>query len=355
MTQPTDNATIETVAAGDAPDNIKAAAPRRGRRPLGEPPADMAQLRAEGDAAAAAAAPAIAELRANAVTMPRAELAQSLHLAKVAGSIAAFQFNEAVNRVAALKAFAEIRDSKAYKGLSVHTVTGDVVTVNTWEEFCNAHGYSYQKIAEDLKNLATFGDSLLEMQEALGLGYRDLRLLRQGIAQLPPEERKAILDEMQSAEGPEELKSRLAELRTELAEVKAGKKALEADIQAKERLSKAKSERLDNLEEQINRLTSMAPDDRQRALADINAKARADLDAACTRFWATTIDLCSQCATMLSDERSADDTCAYVHERVSLLMGNVSDAIMQTGVSVDLRQYLELPGEDAALESPERR
>lgn len=355
MTQPTNNATIETVAAGDAPDNIKAAAPRRGRKPLGEPPADMAQLRAEGDAAAAAAAPAIAELRANAVTMPRAELAQSLSLAQGLGMVQAFDLINQFTGIARLKWLAERKQNGDYKGTTVIDRQGQRCQLNTFEDLCAYIGLSRGKVNEDLQNLTLLGESFMATSEVLGLGYRDLRLLRQGIAQLPPEERKAILDEVQSTEGPEELKSRLAELRTELAEVKAGKKALEADIQAKERLSKAKSERLDNLEEQINRLTSMAPDDRKRATADINAKARADLDAACTRFWATTIDLCSQCATILSDERSTDDTCAYVHERVSLLMGNVADAIMQTGVSVDLRQYLELPGEEDAPESPERR
>ena len=206
----------------------------------------MGSVNAEVVEAAQAAAPAIAEIRANTVSMPKAELAQSLHLAKTVGSIAAFQFNEAVNRVATLKAFAEIRDFKAYKGLSVQNAAGDVVTVNTWEEFCNAHGYSKRKIDEDLQNLAAFGDNLLEMQEALGLGYRDLRLLRKGIAQLPPEERQAILDEVQSAEGPEELKDRLADLRTELAEVKAKTHELSATLKAKERSPRKKAPSLKN-------------------------------------------------------------------------------------------------------------
>lgn len=325
---------------------IETTTPRRGRKPIVGRPAAMGSVSAEVVEAAQAAAPAIAEIRASTVSMPKAELAQSLHLAKTVGSIAAFQLNEAVNRVATLKAFAEIRDSKAYKGLSVQNTAGDVVTVNTWEEFCSAHGYSKRKIDEDLQNLAAFGGNLLEMQESLGLGYRDLRLLRKGIATLPPEERQAILNEVQSAEGPEELKDRLAELRTELAEAKADKKELEADMEAKEKLSKAKSERLDNLEEQINRLTSMSPDDRRKALDDINAKARADVDKVCQDAFVAVIALCSQCAAVFRDERSAEDTCTYVHERVGLLMNNIADAVLGAGVDVDLRQYIELPGDD---------
>ena len=335
------------VEAWAADMKIETASPRRGRAPI-KVGAVAGKVGAEVVEMARAAAPAIAEIRANTVSMPRAELAQSLHLAKTVGSIAAFQFNEAINRVAALKAFAEIRESKAYKGLRAQNeTTGDIVVVETWEEFCNAYGFSKNKINEDLQNLAIFGGGLLEMQESLGLGYRDLRLLRKGIAQLPPEERQAILDEVQNAEGPEELKDRLADLRAELAGAKADKEKLRSDIEAKEKLSKAKSERLDNLEEQINRLTSMSPDERQKSLDEINARARADVDKACQDAFVAAIALCSQCAAVFRDERSGEDVCAYVHERVGLLMNNIADAVLGAGVDVDLRQRFELPGDDA--------
>lgn len=350
--------TDEQLAAPDfeaADRKLETASPRRGRKPI-KGAATMDGANAEIVEAVLAAAPAVAAIRANTVSMPRSELAQSLHLAKTVGSIAAFQFNEAVNRVAALKAFAEIRESKAYKGLSVQNeTTGDVVTVNTWEEFCNAHGYSYRKIAEDLQNLATFGGGLLEMQEALGLGYRDLRLLRKGIAQLPPEERRAILDEVKNAEGPEELKDRLADLRAELAEVKAKTHELSATLKAKEEVSKKKSDRLEELETRLERLDSMSPDEKVRALDEINAKARADVDKACQDAFVAAIALCSQCAAVFRDERSSNDACAYVHERVSLLMNNIADAVLGAGVDVDLRQRFEIPEDDEpapAGESP---
>ena len=60
--------------------------------------------------------------------------------------------------------------------------------------------------------------------ESLGLGYRDLRLLRKGIASLSPEERRAILEEAQNTEGPEELKDKLMDLHAELLQLKADKK-----------------------------------------------------------------------------------------------------------------------------------
>lgn len=325
---------------------IETATPRRGRKPLKTQTTDTEAIR-EAGLAEQAAAPVVAELRGQSLSMPKGELAQSLRLAETVGSIATFQLNEAINRVGALKALAEIRESKAYKGLTVlDRRSGETVTVSTWEQFCNAQGYSYQKIAEDLRNLAAFGGNLLEMQAALGLGYRDLRLLRKGIAELPPAEREAILAEVDAAEGPEELKEKLAELRLELAKAKADKKEMEETLTAKEKVSKAKGERLDALEEQITRLTSLSPDDQQRAQEEINAKARESVDEKCQKLFVAAVDLVGSCSAILCDERATTDTCAYVHKRVGLVMDNLADLVLNAGIDVDLRARLELPDED---------
>lgn len=147
-------------------------APRRGRRPAarsGAAPAPAVEQQAAG---------LVADLRRDSITMPRRELAQSLHMAGATGMIAAFQYNETANRVAMLKLFAQIRDSKAYKGASVVDRNGETRVVSTWEEFCTAHGYSKRKIDEDLQNLAAFGGDFMEMQEKLGLGNRSGLLLQ---------------------------------------------------------------------------------------------------------------------------------------------------------------------------------
>ena len=160
---------------------------------------------------------------------------------------------------------------------------------------------------------------------------------------------------MQNAEGPEELKDRLADLRTELAEVKARTHELSATLKAKEEVSKKKSDRLEELETRLERLDSMLPDEKVRALDEINAKARADVDKACQNAFVAAIALCSQCAAVFRDERSSNDACAYVHERVSLLMNNIADAVLGAGVDVDLRQRFEIPEDDEpapAGESP---
>lgn len=315
---------------------IEEEAPRRGRRPAarsGAAPAPAVEQQAAG---------LVADLRRDSITMPRQELAQSLHMAGATGMIAAFQYNETANRVAMLKLFAQIRDSKAYKGASVVDRNGETRVVSTWEEFCTAHGYSKRKIDEDLQNLAAFGGDFMEMQEKLGLGYRDLRLLRNGIAALPPEERQAVLDDVAAADDSEEVKARLADLRLELAKARADRKELEADMQAKDKVSKEKSEKLDRLEEQVARLTSMSPDERQKALDEKNLAATAILDRLCNDVMQAALAVCAQAAAILGDTDSSGATCQYVHNRISALAEGMASTILASGIDVDLRAALEL-------------
>ena len=314
------------------------AAPARGRRPLDGPAPATPDIVSDQTTRAY-----VDELRQDTAVMPKAQLAQSLRVAEAAGMITAFQYNETANRVAMLKLFAQIRDSKAYKGARVtDRASGETVTVTTWEEFCIAYGYSKTKIHEDLQNLAAFGGDFMEMQEKLGLGYRDLRLLRNGIAALPPEERQAILDDVAAAEGPEEVKEKLADLRLELAKAKADRKELEADMQAKEKVSKEKSEKLDALEEQVARLTSMSPDERQKALDEKNLAATATLDRLCNDVMQAALAVCAQAAAILGDTDSSGATCQYVHNRISALAEGMASTILASGIDVDLRAALEL-------------
>ena len=126
------------------------AAPARGRRPLDGPAPATPDIVSDQTTRAY-----VDELRQDTAVMPKAQLAQSLRVAEAAGMIAAFQYNETANRVAMLKLFAQIRDSKAYKGARVtDRASGETVTVTTWEEFCIAYGYSKTKIHEDLQNLS---------------------------------------------------------------------------------------------------------------------------------------------------------------------------------------------------------
>ena len=256
------------------------ASPARGRRAMSAETAN-AELVAT-DTYEAGATALVAGLRQDSIALPKTAITQSLRMAEAVGRISAFQFNETMNRVAMLKLFQEVRDSRSYKGATViMRSSGEVVTVTTWEDFCVAHGFSHKKINEDLQNLTTFGGDFLELQDKLGLGYRELRLLRKGLAELPPEERQAVLADVTAVDAPDELQERLEDLRLRLAQAEAKAKETLADIEVKDKVSRSKTEKLDALTEQVARLTSSHPDDKAKARIERNTNSLKLLDEAC--------------------------------------------------------------------------
>jgi len=92
------------------------------------------------------------------------------------------QCHEVIGRIQGFKAVAEfadvgklvwlkqIKESKIYK---------DLPDVGTWDNFCNYIGLSRSKVDEDLLNIQSFGEMFLTTVGNLGLGYRELRQLRQ--------------------------------------------------------------------------------------------------------------------------------------------------------------------------------
>ena len=316
------------------------ASPVRGRRAMNAETANAELLSTDSYEAGAAAL--VADLRNDSIAMPKTAITQSLHMAEAIGRISAFQFNETMNRVAVLKLFQDVRDNRSYKGATVSIRgTGELVTVTTWEDFCTAYGYSKRKIDEDLQNLATFGGDFLELQDKLGLGYRELRLLRRGLAELPPEERQAVLADVAGAGGPDEVREKLEDLRLDLAKAQAKEKELQADIAAKEKVSRSKTQKLDDLAEQVARLTSSHPDDKAKANIERNANSLKLLDEACTVVTRAILALCAQGSAILADEDSTDDTCMQVHRRVSILAEHMADCITRSGIDVDLAAWVQ--------------
>lgn len=316
------------------------ASPARGRRAMNTETAN-AELVAT-DTYEAGATALVAGLRQDSIALPKEEMAQSLHMAETIGRISAFQINEAFNRVAMLKLLQEIRDTRSYKGATVSMRgSGDLVTVTTWEDFCTAYGYSHKKINEDLQNLTAFGGDFLELQDKLGLGYRDLRLLRKGLAELPPEEREAVLADVTAVDGPDELQEKLEDLRLRLAQAEAKAKETQADIEAKEKVSRSKTEKLDELSEQVARLTSSHPDDKTKARITRNTNSLKLLDEACAEVTHKITILCAQANAILADDESTEETCMQVHRRVSILVEHMAGGLVGSGVDVDLTAWVQ--------------
>lgn len=89
---------------------------------------------------------------------------------EVIGQIKGFKVIAQFADVGNLVWLRQVKESKIYKNLP---------DIGTWEKFCDYIGMSRQKVDEDLMNLATFGESFLADVGKIGLGYRELRQLRQ--------------------------------------------------------------------------------------------------------------------------------------------------------------------------------
>ena len=183
------------------------------------------------------------------------------------GMIKAFDFTQKLVTVTTLKAINEIKQSKQYKGLDIYNPQGKLVTVTTFREFCEALGFSVEKIDQDLLNLNTLGESFLETSQRLGLGYRDLRKLRK----LPEDARAEIVDaEFSETADKEELLEKIEELTAKHAQEKqileGQLKQSQANYEAQSKVLKNKNDRINQLdielEKKKNHINTLSPDEK---------------------------------------------------------------------------------------------
>jgi len=183
------------------------------------------------------------------------------------GMIKAFDFTQKLVTVTTLKAINEIKQSKQYKGLDIYNPQGKLVTVTTFRDFCEALGFSVEKIDQDLLNLNTLGESFLETSQRLGLGYRDLRKLRK----LPEDARAEIVDaEFSETADKEELLEKIEELTAKHAQEKqileGQLKQSQANYEAQSKVLKNKNDRINQLdielEKKKNHINTLSPDEK---------------------------------------------------------------------------------------------
>ncbi len=168
-------------------------------------------------------------LVAKQITQDKAQAYEMLGMVKMS------DFTRKLVTVSHIKVLAEFKESKKYKGLDIQDINGNWLHVTKWEEFCNALGYSREKIDTDILNLSTFGETFLETSQRLGLGYRDLRKLRK----LPEDARAEIVDaEFSESADKEELLEKIEEL---TAKHVHEKQVLEGQLKKAKRTMKRKA------------------------------------------------------------------------------------------------------------------
>lgn len=89
---------------------------------------------------------------------------------EIIGRVQALSFIEKVTTISSLVQLSKVKESKAYR---------DLPNIGTWEKYCDYIGLTRQKVDEDLRNLATFGEQFLTTCQQFSLGYRDMRKLKQ--------------------------------------------------------------------------------------------------------------------------------------------------------------------------------
>jgi len=184
---------------------------------------------------------------------------EQIQLSEKLGAIKATNFIKKLVTVTEIKLIAEIKETKQYKGLKVIDASGKLVTVTTFEEFCNYLGKSREHVDEDIRNLGAFGEEFLETSQRMGLGYRDLRKLRK----LDDSDREVIINgEAVKTEDRESLIDLIEEMsakhRKEKDTLVAENKELKADKDALEIVLQKKDEKTNQLDAQVTKLSSPA-------------------------------------------------------------------------------------------------
>lgn len=176
-----------------------------------------------------------------------------LQLSEKIGAIKAFDFTKKLLTVSTIKILAELKESNEYKGLQVIDTEGKLLTVSTWEQFCQSIGKSRQHIDEEIRNLSAFGEDFLETSQRMGIGYRDLRKLRK----IPEGDREVIINGEAIQEGDKDSLIELIEdmsvkHKKDKSKLESQIKDLNAEAKAKDRVIADKQKTIDDKNTELN-------------------------------------------------------------------------------------------------------
>lgn len=258
----------------------------------------------------------------------------SLSLAQGLGMAQAFTFIRDFTDIARLKWLKERKELKDYKGLSIPDKNGNLKALRSFEDLCACMGVSYSKVSEDLKNLATFGETFMQSSAKIGLGYRDLRKLRA----LPEADIKAL----EGTDDPDELKSLADDLLRENHELKKKVKERDDNLVAREQVLTEKGKALDAARSELAKIKNLSPDQRVIERGKAEAKLIERLDAKCYALIGMLDELLGTAARLLESE--SPNTALYPHTRITALCDELAAHIESAGINADLRNAIS--GED---------
>jgi len=255
-------------------------------------------------------------------------------------------FTEFAN-VSSISKLAEIKKSKMYqslKGSKAYDRDGNLIAnISTWQGFCQALGMSHQKVDEDIRNLNAFGEEALERLNQLGVGYRNMRRLRQ----IPEEDRIAVVDGEKIDTGDKEaivalIEDMVAKQSRDKKELTEKIEKLESERQVDQRMLDAKEQKLNQLERELSR--DLTPDQAAKKRAERDELLKAELlDKSLS-----SISILNEMASVVEKIMELDDRADHLEESLYAELRAVFRHALLLGRQYDIppEQLLGIPVPD---------
>ena len=264
--------------------------------------------------------------------------AESIH--KAIGRIEGLEFLRRVGDVAVAQIFSEVRKSKNYKGLPYHDEEGNLRHVEDFDEFCRVKlGKSYTRCYELSQNLHTLGPDLYESAERIGFRARDYRALKA----LPPEEQEIVKEALAS-----ESKEQVVDLLQDMAErhkaerdaSKKEREELQADMEARDKLLKSKTDKLDEAALELERFKSLPPAMNVELKLAREKEAIEKLGIAHIEFLSHTNGFYQHIANILAAEEVSAHTKEHAVWTVRQTCEEIVDFLAKHGIQVDFQHII---------------
>lgn len=250
------------------------------------------------------------------------------------------EFNEKLAKIARVKLWSEIKNSKSYKGLKLIDEDGNWRQIATWDDFCQSQGKSRRTVDEEIQNLELFGAGFFEVSKKIGLSTRDLRKLRK----LPDDERDIIINgEAVQAEDKDSLIDLIEEISAKHAKTKAELEQqvqdLTADNQAKDKVMATKDKKINTLDTKL----SLRKDPAQ---AHLHAQAVEQhiTDEMQQASSAVLTAIGSFNTAMLTLKQQASDDAPHLLEKIgndiSFVYNRIAELAVTEGIDIDLSELV---------------
>jgi hypothetical protein len=179
-------------------------------------------------------------------------------LGRYVGAAMAANAISAMGKAVEIRAFEEIKKSKAFKHLPLNMPDGTFRPAENIDVFCRVtFGRGYKVMQEMSGLLKDLGEEVFEAVQRLDINRAQLRLL----VNLPEDSRAAVDEVIKSGAEKNEVISLIQSLANQLDEAKAKAEEFKADIAAKDARIAIKARQLDEAEEKLVRIERMPPDE----------------------------------------------------------------------------------------------